>query len=537
MTPASDRRALLGNLLVGAALLAIALWLLRLQHDAWILAAPRPAQWWSAAICVLAYLGGCAIIAWRSRPARRDDGDGDGDIIIAWASQTGFAASLAQRSAKLLNRAGQGVQVMPLEHVDAQLLGSGRRMLFIVSTTGEGDPPDHALLFLRRVIGQPAALDTLHYGLLALGDRRYQQFCAFGQQLDGWLGRHGAHPLFDRVEVDNAEPAMLRHWQQLLAQLVGATPTVPDWSGPDYQPWRLDARRYLNPGSRGGAVFELALSPATPMPLDWQAGDIAEVGPRHAAAVVERWLREAGLDGDTAISGHRHARTLAELLARSRLPATDEAHDPATLAATLAPLPHREYSIASTPAEGRLLLLLRRQTDAAGNPGLASGWLCDHAAIGGAIALRLRANPGFHPPASDAPLLLIGNGTGIAGLRAQLRARIEAGARRNWLIYGERNARCDDHYGTTLRQWQHEGWIERLDAVFSRDGERCRYVQHRLHDAADSVRAWIDDGATIMVCGGLRTMAPGVDAALQKIMGAEGLETLRMQGRYRRDVY
>jgi sulfite reductase (NADPH) flavoprotein alpha-component len=43
--------------------------------------------------------------------------------------------------------------------------------------------------------------------VLALGDRSYGHFCGFGHQLDQWLRQHGAHPLFDAIEVDNADPA------------------------------------------------------------------------------------------------------------------------------------------------------------------------------------------------------------------------------------------------------------------------------------------------------------------------------------------
>src|SRR5690606_19006112 len=167
------------------------------------------------------------------------------------------------------------------------------------------------------------------------------------------------------------------------------------------------------------------------------------------------------------------------------------ASDADALAARLQPLPHREYSIASLPAEGGLQLLLRRQAHADGTPGLASGWLCDHADNGARIDLRLRENRNFHPPAGDAPLLLIGNGTGIAGLRAHLRARIDAGARRNWLLFGERSHAHDFHFGDELRQWQRDGWIERLDTVFSRDGQAHRYVQDALAAHADELRQWV----------------------------------------------
>ncbi|MER2176541.1 MAG: sulfite reductase flavoprotein subunit alpha, partial [Stenotrophomonas maltophilia] len=93
-------------------------------------------------------------------------------------------------------------------------------------------------------------------------------------------------------------------------------------------------------------------------------------------------------------------------LARAHLPDVDEipaSADAAALVAALRPLPHREYSIASLPAEGQVQLLLRRQLRPDGTPGLGSGWLCDHAALEGRIDLRFRSNPNFHGVAAATP--------------------------------------------------------------------------------------------------------------------------------------
>jgi len=172
-----------------------------------------------------------------------------------------------------------------------------------------------------------------------------------------------------------------------------------------------------------------------------------------------------------------------------------------------------------------------------GTPGIGSGWLCDIAQLGDTIDLRVRRNPNFHGVAADVPLILIGNGTGIAGLRAHLRERDAAGASRNWLLFGERSAAHDFHFRTELEQMQQRGMLERLDAVFSRDGAPHRYVQHRLQAEAPLLRRWVDDGATILVCGSLQGMAPAVDAVIEDVVGAERKDALVVAGRYRRDVY
>ena len=531
-------RIWLGNAAVLVLLAVLAGALLPLHGEPWWVASPRPARWWWCAVVVLAYAG-ASVVFLRPRPAAQATSAASAEppMLVAWASQTGFANALAERSAAALQAGGNNVIVLPLDQVDAQRLASTRRALFIASTTGEGDPPDHALRFLREVMPQASALPDLHYALLALGDREYLDFCAFGRQLDEWLRSRGAQPLFDRVDVDNADEAALRHWQYELIRIAGST-ALADWSPPAYTPWRLASRTLLNAGSQGSPVHDLWLEPACGVLPPWQAGDIAEIGPRNRPAQVQALLARLGLEADAAIPG-TDGETLAALLARSQLPDDPQALAGLTLdalVASLQPLPHREYSIASIPEEGGVRLLVRAMANADGSPGLGSGWLCQHAPVGGTIDLRVRTNPGFHPPPVDQPLVLVGNGTGMAGLRAHLRARVAAGARRNWLLFGERNADHDLFFGEELLRWQAQGWLQRLDLAFSRDGER-RYVQDLLQDAGQDLRDWIDAGASVLVCGNASGMAPGVDAAIAGALGGQQRDALRIEGRYRRDVY
>jgi sulfite reductase (NADPH) flavoprotein alpha-component len=513
-----------------------------LQAGDWWTAAPRNARWIGAAITVLAYSLFCGAILWRSRPRwERDEtpaGPGASFVLVAYASQTGFAQQLAERSAESLRQSGLTVKLRALGEVDHKLLATAERALFVASTTGEGDPPDPALAFVRGVMAQPAALSHLHYAVLALGDREYEHFCGFGHQLDDWLRRHGARPLFDLVEVDNADESALRHWQHHLGQIGGIT-DLPDWTPPRYEPWILRERRELNPGSVGGGAFHLAIAPPADTTPVWEAGDIAEIGPRHSVQSVAALLQATGLAIDAIVEVDGGQESLATLLARSHLPAADEIRhlDAQAIADILKPLPHREYSISSLPADGTVQILLRRMLRPDGTPGIGSGWLCDHAPLDGEIALRLRSNPNFHAPDPTRPMILIGNGTGIAGLRALLKSRIAAGSRRNWLLFGERNADRDFFHGDEIREWQAQGFLQRMDLAFSRDQDRRIYVQHRLQAASEALREWADAGAAIYACGSLAGMAPGVDAVLRQILGDAEVESMLADGRYRRDVY
>ncbi|GGD36577.1 sulfite reductase subunit alpha [Pseudoxanthomonas indica] len=533
----SPWRSWLGNAAVLLALLLLGATMATWQSSPWWLAMPRQEAWLTAGASLFAYVGFFAWMLRRHAPGATAALANENGVRIVHASQTGFADLLATRSADSLRAAGFPVSVQPIESLRLQDLQQGR-VLFVVSTTGEGDPPDMALRFVRDVMAQSPDLSRLQYAVLALGDREYQHFCHFGRQLDEWLRQQGARALFDRVEVDNADESALRHWQHHLGQLVGAT-ELPDWDLPRYQRWTLVERHLLNPGSVGGAAFHLRLRPPADANVSWQSGDIAEIGPRHPDADVLAWLATLGWDGDQQVEWQSTTHTLASVLAQAHLPALDTlcGRAPVDSVDELTPLPHREYSIASIAQDGLLDLVVRKMHRADGRPGLGSGWLCLHAPVDSEIALRIRSNTQFHLPDQDLPLILIGNGTGIAGLRAHLKARALRGQARNWLLFGERQRAHDFLFEQGIQAWQEAGVLTRVDLAFSRDQVQRYYVQDALRAAAGELRAWVEDGAAIYVCGSLEGMAPGVDAALQEVLGAAALDALRMAGRYRRDVY
>ncbi|WP_130620140.1 sulfite reductase subunit alpha [Dyella amyloliquefaciens] len=537
----SADRATWGNVALCVVLGMLAAGLLRLHAAEWEWSDPGVWRWLYAAAALLIWCGFTAWLSARRRAMRVDLVQAHvaqaGDTLVVFASQTGTAEQLARQTAETLQQAGKRARLLELSAFGEDTLAHASDVLFVVSTTGEGDAPDSAARFVTHRMRAPMALPHLHYGLLALGDSDYDDFCGFGRELQRWLQRSGATSLFDTVEVDNGDPAALRHWQHHLALYSGAA-ELPDWQRPDYQRWQLVERRLLNPGSVGGACFHLAFRR-----LDgdstWQAGDLVEIGPRHAGSAVQQWLLEQERDGDAVVAlGDRRA-TLRDWLAGSHLPSHADVlgQTPEQIVTDLQPLPHREYSIASLPSDGSLQLLVRQMQRDDGTPGIGSGWLTEHAAVGEAIALRIRANPGFHAPTDDRPLILIGNGTGLAGLRALLKARIERGHVRNWLLFGERQEAHDFYHRDELEPWRRQGMVERVNFAWSRDGSQRVYVQDVLREATEALRQWIGEGAAIYVCGSLAGMAPGVDAVLRDTLGDDAVESLREQGRYRRDVY
>jgi sulfite reductase (NADPH) flavoprotein alpha-component len=445
----------------------------------------------AAGLTVLAYIALCTAIYWQQRRLREATarqaaalaGSQPGEAtLVLFASQTGQAEALAWQTGRWLHDAGAAARVLSLNDVDVELLRGAPQALFIASTYGEGDAPDGASVFAERVMSAKTELSSLRYAVLALGDRQYANFCRFGRQLDEWLHSAGATRAFERIEVDNTDPAQLAAWQ---AQC-GSSPDAmeAEAAGAIATPWRLTSRRLLNDGSAGAPVYLLAFSPTTAPAPEWEAGDIAQLT----------------LESD--------------------------------------PGRPRDYSIASIPADGELHLLVRQEQHLDGTLGAASGLLTSTLSLGDTISLRLRPHRNFRlGENARRPLLLIGNGTGLAGLRGHLRARADLGQHDNWLVFGERNARHDFLCRDEIDDWQRTGVLRRADMVFSRDQEERLYVQHRLLQLHEEVRAWITRGAAIYVCGSLQGMAGSVDASLRQILGDTCMRELVSSGRYRRDVY
>jgi sulfite reductase (NADPH) flavoprotein alpha-component len=140
---------------------------------------------------------------------------------------------------------------------------------------------------------------------------------------------------------------------------------------------------------------------------------------------------------------------------------------------------------------------------------------------------------------------MIGPGTGVAPFRGFLQEREATGAQgKNWLVFGHRNYLHDFLYQLEWQDWIKDGLLNRLDVAFSRDQPAKRYVQHALWDARKDLYAWIQDGASVYVCGDASAMAKDVHDTLIEVLaeqsgkdGKTALDQLRRDGRYLRDVY
>ena len=440
------------------------------------------------------------------------------DYLIVYASQSGQAEQYAKHTAADLIHAHYSVGLVSIEDLSTEILLANSNILWIVSTYGEGDAPDTAQVFVERFLDARLQLNQHKYAVLALGDRRYVNFCSFGQRLDAWLKASGAHALFDMVQVDQMQQRDLDQFATALSNMTG----IQAKQFSQQQTWHtleLKQRDLLNAGSQGTGLYHLQFG--LDSSITWQSGDIALIQCMNTPNQIAEFLAIHQLDP-----------LLAEQLTFKNLRLTDASAIKALDIATWPELPQREYSIASIHNEAHLGLVVRHQVD-----GLGSTLLTQTLPLHSKLQVAIRRNPSFHLDTSDTPCIFIGNGSGIAGLLAHLKQRDCLGQSQNWLIYGERQCTFDAVFDEQLTTWKTQQHLQHLDRVYSRDNQQDRYVQDVIRRQADQFKAWLDQGAQIYLCGSLQGMAQGVDQVLLEILGQDALQQLKQEKRYLRDVY
>jgi sulfite reductase (NADPH) flavoprotein alpha-component len=162
------------------------------------------------------------------------------------------------------------------------------------------------------------------------------------------------------------------------------------------------------------------------------------------------------------------------------------------------------------------------------------------------VPVFLRPNRHFRLPENgDTPIVMVGPGTGVAPFRAFLQHRREQGASgRNWLVFGDRSYTHDFLYQLDWQELEKDGVLTRLDVAFSRDQPEKVYVQHRLWEHRAELWRWLEEGASLYLCGDATAMAKDVHATLLKIAADRGekepaawADGLVRAGRYLRDTY
>lgn len=404
------------------------------------------------------------------------------DTLIAYATQTGTAQSLAQSLDEQVRHCGKSAALAPLHEITAETLNKSRRLILFAATTGIGETPEAALEFERKVMSSVLDLSNHTVLVLALGDRRYEHFCAFGRRIGDWAQDRGATTAV--IEVDDLAASDLARWDELLE--ANDLPAISREPRNGATPWHVQSREWLCDGdddaakpSRAGALYRIVLKSSQDTPRPFEIGDLFE------------WH---GADG---------AR--------------------------------RDFSIASLPGDGQIELFVRRVELADGRAGKASEALTmpDASSLQNG---RTKSFAMFHETAGEGPLLAIAAGSGWAGVRSHILGAF-ATNRPVWLIYGDRGPNPDIPLFEEMRNWSEQGKLHRLDLALSRSTDSgARYVQDILELNRDALAQFLGDNGKVVLCGA-QNMGNEAKAALSKALSPDWINEAKTQLRWREALY
>lgn len=539
------------------------------------------------------------------------------DVTVLYGSQTGNSEGLAKKTAQHLEEKGFQVTLSSMSDFKPNNLKKINNLLVIVSTHGEGDPPDNALSFHEYVHGRRAPkLDHLSFSVLSLGDSSYEFFCQTGKEFDERFEELGGTRLFDRVDCDLDYDEPFSEWLQGVASSLseGEAVSLPQESaGANNQavseysrtnPFYAEVLENINLNGRGSNKetrhLELSLEGSG---LVYEPGDSLGIYPTNDPTLVDELIQTCGWNEEESVTVHKNGDTLplkealtshfeitvltkpllqkiAELTKSESLHAlleegneeklkeyiagrdlVDAARDfgpfegtAADFTSILRKIPARLYSIASSlkanDEEVHLTIgAVRYDAHGRERQGVCSILCAERLQPGDTLPVYIQHNQNFKLPQDpDAPIIMVGPGTGIAPFRSFMQEREELGANgKSWLFFGDQHFVTDFLYQTEWQKWLKDGVLTKMDVAFSRDTEEKVYVQHQMKKQSKELFEWLEQGAYVYICGDEKHMAHDVHNTLLSIIQEEGamskekaesyLANLQQQKRYQRDVY
>jgi sulfite reductase (NADPH) flavoprotein alpha-component len=521
-------------------------------------------------------------------------------LTILYATESGNAEALAGQAKQAAAKRGFAARVLDMADADVASLKAAGTVVAIISTWGDGEPPQRAAPFFRALMSDTAPrLDGVKFAVLALGDSSYAQFCETGKQVDARFAALGAVRAADRLDLDLDYEAGAKTWLRDTLEIL-APKDIGSVIHVDFQkpaagvpvskaaPFaaEITAHHKLTSERADSATWQLELSLAG-SGLSYEPGDALGITPENDPALVAAVTRAAGLPDDATLrealttrydlttltakqlkdfgalsrdtalaalaeDGAKRAEFLAGRQLIDLLETFPHQFDPAAFTALLRPLAPRYYSIASSQklvGEEAHLTVARLAYESAGRArvGVTTGMIAERRKTGETCNVFVKPNPHFRLPKDEAtPIVMIGAGTGIAPYRGFLQEREATGAKAPaWLMFGHRHFLYDFLYQLEIQDWLRSGVLTRLDLASSRDQPEKRYVQHVLWEQRDRLRAQLAEGATLYLCGDAKHMARDVDAVLMRILtehknaddGQAALDALITAGRYKKDVY
>ena len=478
-------------------------------------------------------------------------------------------------------------------------LTKAKRLVFIAATWGEGEPPARAVRAYGELMGEGAPrLDGVEFGVLALGDTAYAEFCAIGKKIDERLAALGGKRAVERVDCDLDFAAPASRWIGDALKVL-APPDADrgrvievDFGKPQAAPntdiveAEISEHVNLNSSRSNKQTIHLALTFEGAMPT-YEPGDSLDLYAENDPEYVDELLKLAGLSGDDTLraeliasrdvttlslktvdtyaaqTGHQYVKALIadgqakEWIAGRQLidliAAFPIALTPDHLRAVTRPLAPRAYSIASSRREvgdeaHLLISAVRYDSHGRARKGVASNYVAERLKRGGRVRVKLKPNKHFAIAPADKDIIMVGPGTGVAPFRAFVQERRATAAKgRSWLFFGDRQFTHDFLYQLDWQEALKDGALTRMDVAFSRDTPGKVYVQNKLWDRRHDLIEWLDGGASFYVCGDAKNMAKDVRATLVrayaevKALSPEAAEQavagLERDKRYLQDTY
>ncbi|WP_336737103.1 assimilatory sulfite reductase (NADPH) flavoprotein subunit [Bacillus altitudinis] len=246
------------------------------------------------------------------------------DVTVLYGSQTGNSEGLAKKTAQHLEDKGFQVTLSSMSDFKPNNLKKINNLLVIVSTHGEGDPPDNALSFHEYVHGRRAPkLDHLSFSVLSLGDSSYEFFCQTGKEFDERFKELGGTRLFDRVDCDLDYDEPFSEWLQGVVSSLseGEAVSIPQESAgvnnqavSEYSrtnPFYAEVLENINLNGRGSNKetrhLELSLEGSG---LVYEPGDSLGIYPTNNPALVDELIQTCGWNAEESVTVHKNGDTL-----------------------------------------------------------------------------------------------------------------------------------------------------------------------------------------------------------------------------------
>ncbi len=257
-------------------------------------------------------------------------------LTVVYGSQTGNARRVAEALAAKFEAEGLPVRLLRADAYPTRELKDEHYLAIVISTQGDGDPPDDARALVEFLDGKRAPkLPGLRYTVLGLGDSSYPQFCAIGQRIDARLEALGAQRWVARADADLDIDTVATPWAaQVLAEgkealkvrsapLATVTPLRPHLAAPvawtrerPFTAELLTNQRITGRGSdKDIRHIELSLEGAG---LDYEPGDALGVIVENPSALVEAIVAELGLDAAAPVTVGTDTLPLRDWLGKRR---------------------------------------------------------------------------------------------------------------------------------------------------------------------------------------------------------------------------